>query len=61
MEKLQLDVIEVNGNDIAQVIDAFARARKVSGKPAVIIAHTVKVKASALWRITRTSTEKPQC
>jgi transketolase len=36
------EVIEANGNDIAQVIEAFEKARKIRGKPAVIIAHTVK-------------------
>jgi transketolase len=37
-------VIEVDGHNIAQLIDAFSRAKSVKGKPSVIIAHTVKGK-----------------
>ena len=37
-------VIDINGHDLEQVIAAFAEARKVKGKPAVIIARTVKGK-----------------
>ncbi len=36
--------IEVNGHDINQLLDAFDKAKKVKGKPTVIIAHTVKGK-----------------
>jgi transketolase len=36
------NVIEVNGNDIAEVVRALELARKMAGKPTVIIAHTVK-------------------
>jgi transketolase len=36
--------IEVDGHDIAQLLDAFEKAKKVKGKPAAIIAHTVKGK-----------------
>jgi transketolase len=36
------NVIEVNGNDVAEVVKALELAKKVSGKPSVIIAHTVK-------------------
>jgi transketolase len=38
------EVIEINGHDIQQIIDAIARAKSVKGKPTVIIAHTVKGK-----------------
>jgi transketolase len=36
------NVIECNGNDAADVVRALAMARKMLGKPTVIIAHTVK-------------------
>jgi transketolase len=38
------NVSEVDGHDIAAVIEALERARTVEGAPAVIIAHTVKGK-----------------
>jgi len=37
-------VIEVNGHDLTQLIDAFARAKLIKGQPTVIIAHTIKGK-----------------
>ena len=37
-------VIEVDGHDLALVIDALEKAKEVKGKPAVVIAHTVKGK-----------------
>jgi transketolase len=37
-------VIEVDGHDFTQLIDAFDRAKKVTGQPTVIIAHTIKGK-----------------
>ncbi|HUU08242.1 MAG TPA: transketolase [Dehalococcoidales bacterium] len=37
-------VIEVDGHDFTQLGRAFTRAKKVKGKPTVIIAHTVKGK-----------------
>jgi len=37
-------VIEVNGHDITELIDAFTRAKLVKGQPTVIIAHTIKGK-----------------
>ncbi|MDW8070399.1 MAG: transketolase [Anaerolineae bacterium] len=37
-------VLEVNGHDIAQLLDAFAEAKSTRGKPTVIIAHTIKGK-----------------
>jgi transketolase len=36
--------IEVNGHDLKQVLDAFEQAKKVKGKPTVIIARTIKGK-----------------
>jgi transketolase len=35
------EVFECEGNDIAEFIDVAERAKKVKGKPQVIIAHTV--------------------
>ncbi len=37
-------VIEVDGHDFTQLGRAFSRARKIKGKPTVIIAHTIKGK-----------------
>jgi len=37
-------VIEIDGHDIAQIINAFDEARTIKGKPTVIIADTVKGK-----------------
>jgi transketolase len=37
-------VIEVDGHNVSQLIDAFEAARTVKGKPTVIIAHTIKGK-----------------
>jgi transketolase len=35
---------EVDGHNINQILDALEKAKKVKGKPAAIIAHTVKGK-----------------
>lgn len=35
-------VIEINGHDIGQIIDALDEAETVKGKPTFIVAHTVK-------------------
>ncbi|MDP3879319.1 MAG: transketolase [Dehalococcoidales bacterium] len=37
-------VIEVDGHDLTQLIDAFEQAKSVKGQPTVIIAHTIKGK-----------------
>jgi len=37
-------VIEVDGHDLGQLINAFDRAKQVEGQPTVIIAHTIKGK-----------------
>jgi transketolase len=37
-------VYEVDGHDFSQLFDAFGKTREVKGKPAVIIAHTIKGK-----------------
>ena len=38
------EVIEIDGHDLAQVFDALKKAQKIKGKPAVIIANTMKGK-----------------
>ncbi len=38
------DVQEIDGHDMAQVVAALEKARNVKGKPAIVIAHTVKGK-----------------
>jgi len=38
------EVIEINGHDMQQIIDAIRQAKAVKGKPTVIIAHTIKGK-----------------
>jgi transketolase len=37
-------VIEVDGHNVGEIIDAFATARMVKGKPTMIIANTIKGK-----------------
>jgi len=37
-------VMEVDGHDVRQIADALDKADKVSGKPVMIVAHTVKGK-----------------
>jgi len=38
------EVIEIDGHDLDQVLTAIKKAQHIKGKPAVIIAHTVKGK-----------------
>ena len=38
------NVIEIDGHDMQQIIDAFATARECAGRPTVIVAETVKGK-----------------
>jgi len=38
------EVIDIDGHDLDQVLTAIKKAQQVKGKPAVIIAHTVKGK-----------------
>jgi transketolase len=37
-------VLEINGHDIKEILQAFKKAGDVKGKPTVIIAHTIKGK-----------------
>lgn len=38
------ETIEVDGHDIAKLMNAFDKARAIKGKPTVIVAHTIKGK-----------------
>lgn len=38
------EVIKIDGHNIAQIIEAFETAKKIKGKPTVIIANTIKGK-----------------
>ncbi|MBI4845364.1 MAG: transketolase [Candidatus Omnitrophica bacterium] len=38
------NVISIDGHDIEQILAAFAQARKIKGKPTIIIAKTIKGK-----------------
>ncbi|MFN2302822.1 MAG: transketolase, partial [Anaerolineales bacterium] len=57
-------VIEIDGHDMGQILDAFAEARTIRGKPTVIIAKTVKGKSvsfmenEASWHGIATKTEE---
>lgn len=37
-------VLEINGHDMNQIINAFKKADEIKGKPTMIIAHTIKGK-----------------
>lgn len=37
-------VIEIDGHDLAAILDAFAEAERTKGKPSILIAHTIKGK-----------------
>ena len=38
------EVFEIDGHDMRQIVDTIERAQQVSGKPSMIIAHTIKGK-----------------
>lgn len=43
-ESFGFEVIKIDGHNIAQIIEAFETAKKIKGKPTVIIANTIKGK-----------------
>jgi transketolase len=43
-EAFNWHVLEIDGHDMAQILDAFERARGIAGRPTLIIAHTTKGK-----------------
>jgi transketolase len=44
LESFGWRVIEINGHDLKQVLDALNQAKTVNGQPTAIIAHTIKGK-----------------
>ena len=38
------NVVEIDGHNFGQILSGFAKAKKASGKPTIIIAHTIKGK-----------------
>ena len=44
LEAFNWNVISIDGHDIEQILDAFAKARECKGKPTAIVAKTVKGK-----------------
>ncbi len=57
-------VIEIDGHDMGQILDAFAEARTIKGKPTLVIANTIKGKGvsfmenEAGWHGIATKTEE---
>ena len=57
-------VIEINGHEMGQILDAFAEARTIKGQPTVILAKTIKGKSvsfmenKAGWHGIATKTEE---
>lgn len=43
-ESFGFEVIKIDGHNISQIIEAFEMAKKIKGKPTVIIANTIKGK-----------------
>lgn len=43
------DVIEIDGHDMAAIVDALDRASSHRGRPTVIVAHTIKGKGCTLF------------
>ena len=41
------NVLEINGHDFDEILDAFAKARECKGKPTMIVAKTVKGEGNA--------------
>ena len=46
------NVIEIDGHDFDQIFAALDMAKETVGKPTMIIAKTIKVRAFHLWKIT---------
>lgn len=43
------NVIDIDGHDIEEILDAFDEAETVKGKPSVILAHTIKGKGVSFF------------
>ena len=44
------NVIDIDGHDMVQILEAIEEAKTVKGKPTVIVAKTVKGKGVLLWK-----------
>lgn len=42
-------VIEMDGHNVSEIIDALAEAKKIKEKPTAIIAHTIKANKVSCW------------
>ncbi|MBN2543206.1 transketolase [bacterium] len=66
-ESFGWNVININGHDIEAILNAFADAKKVTGKPTVIVAKTIKGKGvsfmenEACWHGKAPSGELTEC
>ena len=45
------NVIEINGHDMEQIVNALDKADKVKGKPTMIIANTIKGKGVSFMEL----------
>ena len=60
------NVLEINGHDFEEILDAFAKARECKGKPTMIVAKTVKGKGvsfmedNAGWHGKAPNDEEPE-
>lgn len=60
-ESFGFETISIDGNNIAQIIEAFEKAKQIKGKPTMIVANTIKGKGISFMeneaRMARKSTE----
>ena len=60
-ESFGFETISIDGNNIAQIIEAFEKAKQIKGKPTMIVANTIKGKGVSFMeneaRMARKSTE----
>lgn len=60
-ESFGFKTISIDGNNIAQIIEAFEKAKQIKGKPTMIVANTIKGKGVSFMeneaRMARKSTE----
>lgn len=43
-ESFGFHVLDINGHDYQEILNAFAKAREIKGKPTLILANTIKGK-----------------
>lgn len=60
-ESFGFETISIDGNNIAQIIETFEKAKQIKGKPTMIVANTIKGKGVSFMeneaRMARKSTE----